>query len=261
MTTREWQAAAYHTLSDPQYQWGLNVLRKLQALPLRDNVHILDAGCGTGRVTAELMKAFPRAQVTAVDASQNMVQEAQKTLAPFGNRVKVEQLDLLNLAADQTFDVVFSTAVFHWIKDHDRLFVNIHRALRPGGILLAQCGGGPNLKRLRDRTLEIIKLPEFAPFFKNWERVWEYPDDRTTAERLQRAGFHDVNTGLEIAPTPLPDEDMYRRFVATVTCHPYVERIPPELQDEFLGHLARKAAEDKPPFLLDYWRLNILAKR
>src|SRR5947209_18373639 len=130
----------------------MNVLRRLEQEYLRGNEHVLDAGCGSGRVTAELLKAFPRAQVTAVDASQNMVDEARQTLLPFGNRVKTEQLDLLELSAEDEFDVIFSTAVFHWIKDHDRLFANLFRALRRKGFLLAQCGGGPNLKRDRKST-------------------------------------------------------------------------------------------------------------
>src|SRR5438105_6910386 len=149
---REWKSADYHRLSDPQYGWGLKVLKKLRSFPFRGDERILDAGCGSGRVTAELLNAFPKAHITAVDASQNMVEQTLKGLAHFGGRVEVTQLELLDLASAQDFDVIFSTAVFHWIKDHDRLFANLFRALRPGGLLLAQCGGGPNLKTLRDRA-------------------------------------------------------------------------------------------------------------
>src|SRR5947209_11453998 len=258
---REWNSAAYHSLSDPQFNWGLNVLRKLQRLGLRGDERILDAGCGTGRVTAELMKAFPQAQVTAVDASQNMVEEARQTLLPFGQRARTEQLDLLDLSAEQGFEVIFSTAVFHWIKDHDKLFVNLFRALRPGGFLLAQCGGGPNLKRLRERTQKVVDSPEFASYFKGWQRIWEYPDAEVTAERLKRAGFTNIDTGLEAAPTQLPDAETFRQFQATVTLHPYLERLPEELHDRFLDPIVQQFAQDKPPFLLDYWRLNIYAKK
>ena len=261
MTTREWNSAAYHSLSDPQFGWGLKVLRKLEMQGLRGDEQILDAGCGSGRVTAELLKSFPRAQVTAVDASKNMVDEARQTLLPFGDRVRTQQLDLLELSAEREFDVIFSTAVFHWIKDHDRLFANLFRALRPGGLLLAQCGGGPNLQRLRERAQQLVASPEFAPYFKDWQRVWEYPDPETTLERLQRAGFIKVDTGLEIAPTPLPDAETFRQFQVTVTLHPYLERLPQELHDRFLDPIVEQFAQDKPPFLLDYWRLNIYARK
>jgi trans-aconitate methyltransferase len=257
--TREWNSSAYHSLSDPQYRWGLNVLRKLQALPLFGNENILDAGCGTGRVTAELMRAFPQVQVSAVDTSENMVLDARNTLAEFGHRVAVRQCDLLEISSAEAFDVVFSTAVFHWIKDHDRLFANLFRALRPGGILLAQCGGGPNLHRLRDRTGKVLQSPQFSPFFQGWARVWEYPGVDLTAIRLKQAGFIEVETSLEAAPTPMPDEDTFRRFCATVTLHPYLERVPEELQGRFLDPIVTAFAQDRPAFMLDYWRLNMLA--
>lgn len=257
----EWKSADYHRLSDPQYGWGLKVLSKLQAVGLRGDEHILDAGCGTGRVTAELLKAFPNVRVLAVDASSNMVQEVRKTLASFGGRVTVEQADLLEFFKVEAVDVVFSTAVFHWIKDHDRLFANLFRALRPGGLLLAQCGGGPNLAKLRERADRLRALPEFAPFFKNWERVWEYPGPELEAKRLQRAGFTEITTGLEEAPTKFRDEPTFRAFCATVTLGPYVQRLPAELQDRFLDPVVAEAAQDTPPFTLDYWRLNMQARK
>ena len=258
---REWKSADYHRLSDPQYGWGLKVLKKLQARNLRGDEHILDAGCGSGRVTAELLKTFPKAKVTGVDASANMVQEARKTLEPFDDRISIEQVDLLDLAAEQEFDVVFSTAVFHWIQDHDHLFANLLRALRPGGLLLAQCGGGPNLRKLRERADRVRREPRFSRYFENWEKVWEYPGPELEAERLRRAGFIEISTALEEALTTLPDEPTYRAFCATVTLGPYVQKLPEELQDTFLDPIVEEAAKDHPPFTLDYWRLNLQGKK
>jgi len=257
----EWDSASYHRLSNPQFGWGLRTLKKLQSLPLRGNEHILDAGCGTGRVTAELLKAFPNAQVTAVDASQNMVDEARKSLAGFGRRVTVQRLDLLDLSAQSAYDVIFSTAVFHWIKDHDRLFANLFRALKPGGILLAQCGGGPNLKRLHGRAQLVMDSPQFAPYFKDWKKASNFADPESTAERLTRAGFADVTTSLAPEPTPMPDEQMFRQFLASVNLHMHLARIPRELHDAFLTPLAQQAAQDDPPFVLEYWRLNMQARK
>lgn len=258
---REWKSDDYHRLSDPQFGWGVKVLKKLQAFPLRGDEHILDAGCGSGRVTAEILKAFPCTHVTALDASQNMVDQARKTISVFADRAQVEQLDLLDLAIEQRFDVIFSTAVFHWINDHQKLFNNLFRSMRPGGLLLAQCGGSTNLKRLRDRTACAMTLPQFAPYFQNWQKVWEYPTPEVTAERLQRAGFVEIHTGLEQAPATLADEQTFRAFCATITLGPYVQRLPQELKDAFLDPIVAEFAQDDPPFTLDYWRLNIQARR
>jgi trans-aconitate 2-methyltransferase len=261
LMTTEWKSADYHRLSDPQYGWGLKVLKKLQACNLRGDEHILDAGCGSGRVTAELLKAFPNVRVTAIDASENMVKEAGNTLAAFSERVDLKRLDLLHLAEVEVFDVIFSTAVFHWIKDHEWLFDNLFRALQPGGLLLAQCGGGPNLKRLRERADRVRSQPQFAMSFAGWESVWEYPYPEVERQRLQQAGFTEIDTALEEAPTTLPDEPTFREFCTTIVLKPYVQLLPAELRDPFLDPVIREAAQDDPPFTLDYWRLNIRARR
>jgi trans-aconitate 2-methyltransferase len=257
----EWRSAEYHRLSDPQYSWGLKVLEELQVQDVPPNAAILDAGCGSGRVTAKLLQAYPQSKVTAVDSSENMVNEARKTLAEFGQRVEIRQVDLLALSAQEAFDVVFSTAVFHWIKDHDRLFANLFRALRPGGLLLAQCGGGPNLRKLRERADRVRGWPEFARYFEGWEKVWEYPGTELTADRLQQAGFAEIETSLGEAPVTMPDQETFRAFNATITLSPYVQRLPEELQDKFLDPIAAEAAKDTPPFTLDYWRLNMQARK
>ena len=88
---REWNSAAYQKLSDPQFAWGLAVL---QRLALRGDETVLDAGCGTGRVTAELIERLPAGRVIATDLSYNMMQEARRNLAHFGSRVVFLQSDL-----------------------------------------------------------------------------------------------------------------------------------------------------------------------
>lgn len=258
---REWDSAAYHRLSGPQFGWALKVLDRLQAIGLRGDEDILDAGCGTGRVTAELLRRFPRAHVTAVDASENMVREARLTLHEFGTRATVKQRDLLELPYSSAFHVVFSTAVFHWIKDHERLFAVVFRVLKPGGTLLAQCGGGPNLKRVRDRIQFLLESEKFKKYFAGWQRVWEYPGPELTQERLERAGFRDVSSSLEAAPVAFSVQQEYRDFLTAMILHPYLERLPAELQPEFQDELVRQAAEDHPPLVLDYWRLNMYGRK
>jgi trans-aconitate 2-methyltransferase len=254
---REWDSAAYHRLSDPQFGWALKVLGKLDVQRIPGNAHILDAGCGTGRVTAELLRRLPHCRVIAVDASENMVRQARLTLEEFGDRVQIQQCDLLEIPYCETFDLVFSTAVFHWIKDHDRLFAALFRALKRGGAMLAQCGGGPNLKKVRDRAQQLISTEPFQRYFQSWDKVWEYPGPELTAERLRRAGFDDVSTSLEAAPVTFSDAAQYREFLRTVILHPYLERLPEPLQIDLIERMVRQGAQEHPAFVLDYWRLNM----
>ena len=251
-----WDADTYHRVADPHVAWGRRVLDRL---PLRGDETVLDAGCGTGRLTAELLTRLPRGRVIAADASAEMLRVARANLAPrFGDRVAFVQADLQTLALPTPVDAIFSTATFHWILDHPRLFRHLHVALVPGGRLVAQCGGGPNLAHLLTRVAELTATPPYAPFFAGWSGPWEFADPDTTADRLRAAGFVEIDTGLEPAPTTLADAAAYRTFLETVILGAHLARLPADAhRAAFLDTLTAQAAADGPPFALDYWRLNI----
>jgi trans-aconitate 2-methyltransferase len=255
-TSREWNSAVYHRLSGPQVSWGKKVLARLQ---LRGHEVVLDAGCGTGRLTAELLEALPRGRVVAIDLSQNMLNSAREHLAnDFGHRLNLVACDFLDLPFKRAFDVIVSTAAFHWVLDYDHLFRNLHAILRPGGRLEAQCGGGPNTKRLRDRADALAARPKFARYFEGFREPWLYEDAEGAAEKLLRAGFTDVETSVESAPTILDDAAHYSEFVRNIILRRHLENIPTENgKAEFIAVLTDQAAKDDPPFLLDYWRLNL----
>ena len=258
--TQEWNASLYHRISAPQVSWGKKVLARVS---LRGDERVLDAGCGTGRLTRDLLESLPHGQVFALDVSQNMIDAARDYLQPdFGARVQFVRCDLLELAFDREFDGIFSTASFHWVLDHDRLFRNLYRALRPGAWLIAQCGGGRNLARLLGRVHALIESPAYAKYFVDYPFPWEFSDAETAAGRLRLAGFTEVETSLEEAPTSFPNEIEYQRFVESVILRNHLPRIPDSASREnFLAELTRQAATDDPPFVLDYWRLNLQGRK
>jgi hypothetical protein len=102
----------------------------------------------------------------------------------------------------------------------------------------------------------------YAPYFAGWDGPWEYADAATTARRLAGAGFVAVETGLEAAPVTLGSAAEYREYLATVIFRLHLARIPDAaLRERFLDELTAQAVADDPPFLLDYWRLNLRARR
>jgi trans-aconitate 2-methyltransferase len=254
--SREWNSAVYHRLSGPQVGWGKKVLSRLR---LRGDETVLDAGCGTGRLTADLLAALPNGHVVGVDLSQNMLRSAREHLEQqFGTRVSLVACDLLHLPFDHAFNGIVSTAAFHWVLDHDQLFTNLHRALIPVGWLEAQYGGGPNLVHLRDRANALAATPKFARFFAGFHEPWLYEDAEAAAASLLRAGFVDVETSIEAAPTVLDSAQHYSEFVRNIILRRHLERIPSEdLRAEFMAALTEQAAGDDPAFSLDYWRLNL----
>ncbi|HEY6370908.1 MAG TPA: methyltransferase domain-containing protein [Candidatus Sulfotelmatobacter sp.] len=246
----------YHRLSGPQVSWGKKVLSRLR---LRGDEVVLDAGCGTGRLTAELLEALPRGRVVGVDLSQNMLRSAREHLAAqSGVHVSLVACDLLRLPFDHAFDAIVSTAAFHWVLDHDKLFANLRGALVPEGWLEAQCGGGPNLDNLRERANGLAASAKFASFFVNFREPWLFQDAEGAAESLRGAGFVDIETSIEAAPTVLDSAAQYSEFVRNIILRRHLDNIPSEeLRAEFMAELSRQAAGDHPAFSLDYWRLNL----
>ena len=137
---REWNAPTYHRVSSPQFTWGQAVLDRL---PLRGNETVLDVGCGTGRLTELLAGRLPHGRAIGIDQSVNMLATARTAMrASVRGRVTFVQADAAALPIAGRADAIFSTATFHWVLDHDRLFRSLFAALTPGGRLVAQCGGG-----------------------------------------------------------------------------------------------------------------------
>jgi len=253
---REWNSSAYHRLSGPQVSWGKKVLSRLR---LRGDEVVLDAGCGTGRLTAELLDALPGGRVVGVDLSQNMLGSAREHLVPqFGTRVSLVACDLLHLPFASNFDGIVSTAAFHWVLDHDRLFANLRQALVPAGWLEAQCGGGPNVMTLRKRANALGATAKYARFFTDFHEPWLFQNAEEAGQSLRRAGFVEVEASVEAAPTVLDSAEQYNEFVRNIILRRHLDNIPSEeLRAEFMAELTQRAAGDDPPFSLDYWRLNL----
>lgn len=249
MTVRDWDAATYDRVSDPQVQWARGVLDRLE---LEGHETVLDAGCGSGRVTALLAQRLPRGRVIAVDASESMVEQARLAL---GDGADVRLADLAELDIGEEIDAVFSNAVFHWIGDHDALFARLHAALRPGGRLVAQCGGAGNVERFHAAAREVGAEPPFAAHLEGWEGPWNFAGAGETAERLANAGFEDVEVGLE--PSPVVPEYTVD-YLRTVCLGHHIERLPPELREAYVEAVADRCGQ---PVELDYVRLNIGARR
>ena len=252
---KEWNAAAYHVLSEPQFAWGLRVLERVS---LTGEEQALDAGCGSGRLTRELAARITTGSIAACDLSENMTRKAATTLADFPSH-SVVCANLTALPFGGAFDLIFSTATFHWIRNHDLLFRELRKSLREGGRLEAQCGGGPNLADIHARANALRENEPFRRYFVDWKAPWYFATPHETETRLQRSGFSNSRCWLEHTPTPFPNAEQFRAFVQSVVMRPYLLPLPHDLQDRFLDAMVCEAANDDPPFTLDYWRLNISA--
>ncbi len=246
-SAREWDAETYDAVSDPQFEWGMEVLERLQ---LGGGEVAVDAGCGSGRVTAELAKRLPRGRIIAVDGSEAMIAKARERL---GESVTYLVADLSELELEEPVELIFSTATFHWILDHDRLFSRLRTALRPGGRLVAQCGGEGNVAEHARVIAEVAARPEFAPHLEQASGLWNFASPQETEQRLKRAGFAEARCWLQ--PKPVRPEDPIQ-FTSTVTLGPLLAQLPEERRRPFAEAILERSEK---PLVLDYIRLNIEA--
>lgn len=255
--TLEWNAGDYETLADPMTRWGGEFLGRLD---LRGDETVVDAGCGTGRVTGLLLERLPEGRVIAVDGSRAMVEATREKFAG-DERVRVSHQNLLELRVDEPVDVIFSTATFHWIPDHDRLFGRLFSALKPGGLLAAQCGGEGNISRVREATAKVVRSERFRTYFEKWEENKEYASAETARTRLEGAGFKQIQTWLHEEPTEFGSVGDLARYLQTIILRGHMEALPENEHEPFAFAVAEGMEVQDGPLLADYVRLNMLARR
>jgi trans-aconitate 2-methyltransferase len=243
---RDWDGATYDQIADPQARWGADVLDRLR---LAGDETVLDAGCGSGRVTERLTELLPRGHVVALDASTSMIEVARARLAGFGDRIDYVVADLaqaLPLPA-ASVDAILSTATFHWVADHDALFRNLAAVLRPGGRLTSQWGGAGNIRAV---------LAAIRATGESWPGPWTFATPDETRRRLEAAGFRDVEAWLQDEPTPI-EPGTLRAFLRTAILGAHLDRLPADERDPFVDAVAARL----PDGVIDYVRLNVLATR
>jgi trans-aconitate 2-methyltransferase len=254
----DWDAARYHRVAHPHAAWGANVLDRLA---LRGDEVVLDAGCGSGRVTAQLLERLPTGRVIAADRSPAMLAEARATLAPFAPRVSFVQTDLLEVdraLEPDSLDGVFSTATFHWIDDHARLFAALHTVMRkPGARLIAQFGGGDNLAEFMRATEVVAQRQAFAEPLRG-KALWRfYYTPEQTCARLEVAGFTAIDAWLEPSPQTFASATALGDFMRAVVLRNHLAALPPELHAPFVEQVSAEIQQRLGDWTLDYVRLNV----
>ena len=248
--TAEWDASQYSRVSSPQRSWSEEVIPRLR---LGGDETVLDAGCGSGEVTLKLLEQLPHGRVLAVDGSRSMVEAARQRLP--ADRAEVRHLDLTRLGIESEVDHAFSNAVFHWVADHERLFEQLHHAIRPGGRLVAQCGGRGNVADV-ERALAVVGREQpFAAHVSGFTDPWNFAGAEQTRERLEAAGFTRAECWLE-RRTARPEEP--QAFLEASGLAPIREVLDDRLFRSFSDRMMEVMEH---PDTFEYVRLNIVAER
>jgi trans-aconitate 2-methyltransferase len=260
MTNTYWNAEVYDRIGTPMRRWAQQVIDDLK---LRGDETVLDAGCGSGSVTFDLLEQLPNGKVYAVDASAEMVASLEKTIAERGERrVTAMHASLTDFMLPEPVDVVFSNAVFHWIPDDDALFGCLFRATKAGGRLRAQCGGFGNNRNVLASVAAVREQERFAKHLGEFRDSKKYrtPDEAKTA--LERAGWRDIRASLFDAPVPFDDHASAALYVKTILLRDHVARLPEDLQDAYcLAVVEETVRRHGEPYVADYVRLDMWASK
>jgi trans-aconitate 2-methyltransferase len=248
-----WNSALYQSGHSYVWHYGRDLLGLLE--PKRGE-RILDVGCGTGQLTAEI--AASGVAVLGVDSSREMIESARKNHP----EVRFEVADATVLPFRQEFDAVFSNAALHWIRDQQSAIVSIARALKPGGRYVFEMGGHRNLRTVLEAGYGALHSMGVADPHRLMP--WCFPSIGEYAPLLETGGFEVRFATTFDRPTVLDGgAHGLARWIAMFGAFA-LSAVRPESRDELIQRwedLARPKLFRDGTWTLDYRRLRVLAFR
>jgi len=240
----KWNAADYAANSAVQQSWARELIARLN---LRGDEHVLDAGCGDGKVTAEIARALPRGSVTGADASPQMIEFARKTFSAgkFSN-LRFRVMDARKIKFERRFDLVFSNAALHWVDDHETVLRGAASVLKPGGRLVVSCGGKGNAHDIFLALRPEMRLKRWRGFFRKMPAPYFFYAPADYEKWLPKSGF-------QISLLKLAPKDAAYAGVAGLatwlrtTWIPYVQRVPENEREEFIAAVTARYLAQHPP--------------
>ena len=257
MGTYEFNGDKYEKASRHQKQWGNKLISQMH---LKGNESILDLGCGNGALTAELAELVPEGKVLGVDASKGMLETAKKYTL---DNLQFMCMDINHMDFDNAFDVIFSNAALHWIKDHNRLLSHAFSALRPGGMILWNFAGHGTCSSFIEVVKNKMKEEKYRDGFRNFTWPWYMPK-RTEYEQLaETIGFSALSVTEENEDRYFADADEMIRWIDQPCLVPFIKCVPEEwkeeYRDEVIGEMLRRTLQPDGTCFETFRRLRVYA--
>jgi trans-aconitate 2-methyltransferase len=244
LETYNWNAEEYLEASSEQQKWAAELIEKLR---LKGDENLLDIGCGDGRVTAEIARRLPDGGAIGVDASENMIVFARRRYGPekYPN-LKFQIEDARALPFQNEFDIVFSNAALHWVREHLSVLEGIRNALKPGGRTLLQMGGAGNAAAVLAVFDSMIEINEWKEYFLDFIFPFAFYSVSEYQELLEKVGLKSVRVELKPKDMTHGGAEGLAQWISA-TWLPFVERVPEEKRKQFVAEFVRRYIEKHPP--------------
>jgi len=263
MNNYKWDAKEYQNNSRPQQDWARELIAKLD---LKGNERVLDIGCGDGKITAEIAQILKEGSVTGVDSSKEMIDLAIENFP--GNTYKnlsFIMCDAKKLNFDNEFDIVFSNATFHWIKNHKAALLKIKKSLKKSGKILIQMGGTGNLKDIIEATDIVKATPKWKDYFLDFKFPWSFYGPKRYKSWLDSLEFKIIYLKLINKDIALKGVEELKNWVKTIWI-PYTVLLPEDMHNSFMDEIIntyiKKYPLDKDGFAhISMVRLEFMAEK
>ncbi len=239
-----WNAADYAANSSPQFAWARELIAQFD---LRGDEHLLDVGCGDGKVTAEIAGALPRGSATGIDASPQMIEFAQRTFPAnrFPN-LEFQVMDARRIRFARRFEAIFSNAAVHWVDDHQAFLRGAAECLRPGGRLIVSCGGKGNAHDVFLALRPEMRLKRWREFFRKMPAPYFFHSPGDYEKWLPRCGFKSARVEFAPKDAAYAGRDGFATWLRT-TWLPYTQRVPEALREPFIAAVTDRYLAKHPP--------------
>ena len=237
MKTYEFDGEKYKTASSHQKEWGKSLISKIS---LQGNEIILDLGCGDGHLTEQLSLLVPNGKVLGIDASIGMIKTAKEICR---NNLDFIHMDINNLHFSNEFNIIFSNAALHWIKDHNRLLQNSYAALKVGGILLWDFGSNGNCSNFLEVIQNKIAEDKYIDFFRDFEMPWFMPSKSYYEELIANIGYSHFTITEVNRDRYFPTSDEMTKWIDQPCIVPFIECIPDTLKGTFRKEVIEEMLE------------------
>lgn len=255
----EFDGKKYEKASAHQKEWGAKLISELS---LKGNERVLDLGCGDGVNTALIAEFLPHGEVVGIDASKGMIQTAK-----FKEKANLRfiHMDINEIEFDNEFDIIYSNATLHWVKDHNHLFKKVSKALRNGGLLRFNFAADGNCSHFYKVIRKAIKKDAFAHYFSDFSWPWYMPPIDDYAQLASQSGLKDIKVWGENADRYFPDTETMIGWVDQPSLVPFLSCVPESHKVDFreyvVAEMIRETKQDNGQCFETFRRINLVSSK